>query len=275
MNKNSPFILQKVSNHGTSNPIVARLSYQAVDLVKWLGVENNVREDTFGVMLALQQRLLQCFDIFERMKSAKKTTLIETEESIADGAKTLPYVVGLNEETELFLVSAKSYVRELVNLLNVIFKADLEVNSAVFWDPNGQNQGKVVQWALSEYGEKHPFTKMLLQEDQWIAELIKKRNASEHPGGKSGTLVIENFRQHKDGFIDPSWRREGKSEFPESSLYADIETIMHNMLTIAEEVFIHGLTMFNRFPFVVFLEIPEKDRDPEAPIRYRPQFIFR
>jgi len=74
-----------------------------------------------------------------------------------------------------------------------------------------------------------------------IEELTSMRNAVEHPEGYSGKLVVANFTLGADRRIDePTWHREkdGKAAGEPSSIRADMETSIHNLLTLGEDVFV-------------------------------------
>ncbi|MGH7924513.1 MAG: hypothetical protein ACREQH_07985, partial [Candidatus Binatus sp.] len=108
----------------------------------------------------------------------------------------------------------------------------------------------------------------LVSEQDWVGELIRKRNAAEHPGERSGTLKIENFKVTKEGYlIPPTWRRD---ESPATDVFQDLETYLDNLLTLAEEVLVWCIFHRTESDIQVF-EIPEKDRNPTCPIRLRLQ----
>ncbi len=55
------FEIRKLSDVGTSHPVVARLGLQAADLIKWLDVDEAKRDRlTELYLVTLTQRLLEC-----------------------------------------------------------------------------------------------------------------------------------------------------------------------------------------------------------------------
>ena len=58
---------------------------------------------------------------------------------------------------------------------------------------------------------------------------------------------------------------------PPTDLLADIETAMDNMLTLAEDVLVACITKTAKSSILEFTAIPEKDRNPNYPIRIRVQ----
>ena len=133
--------------------------------------------------------------------------------------------------------------------------------------PLGNGDSKIVKWASSTFGDDDELTLLLRTEQTWVGQCIRKRNAVEHPGGKSGTLTICNVRATTDGkFVFPSWNLDNE---PESDIYTDMRTIMHNMLTVAEDLLVICIKKRLKFSSVEFYEIAEADRNPEIPKRFR------
>ena len=132
-----PFIIQKISNHGTENPIVARLTIQTINLIDWLAVEDGDRKSIIEIYLDLNRRLLSCYDIHQRLVAARDIAVDEAEKVWEQGQYTVPHVIGLQEEVEAFLFAAKTYLREVARLLNALFQANLKNDSSIFWDPKG------------------------------------------------------------------------------------------------------------------------------------------
>jgi hypothetical protein len=84
-------------------------------------------------------------------------------------------------------------------------------------------------------------TKALHSGSAWTCYLGRLRNAVEHPDGLSGKLVIANFTLGADRKIDePTWHRkmDGKVPGEPSFIREDMETIIHSLLTLGENVFV-------------------------------------
>src|SRR3984893_4474676 len=98
---------------------------------------------------------------------------------------------------------------------------------------------------------------MLSREEYWISDIIKLRNAVEHPGGHSGTLVIENFKMTPVGLTPPTWTRVGNEPRPSTFVFHDLDAFQHNMLTFAEDILLFGIANHPIAPQlpVVVLEI--------------------
>ena len=106
---------------------------------------------------------------------------------------------------------------------------------------------------------------MVVTEEKWAGELIYKRNAVEHPGGRAGTLYVENIALSPDGrFILPRWHRDENEPF---GLFPDLETYLDNMLTLAEDLLVSCIHHNMRHEIIQFVEIPIVERNPECPVR--------
>ena len=96
------------------------------------------------------------------------------------------------------------------------------------------------------------------------------RNAVEHPDGYSGRLVIENFRRDPDQKLsEPVWYRlkDGNNATEPSSIRADFDTFIHNLLTLGEDVLVSWANENLEWPEMMEIAvIPEERRDPKTPL---------
>src|SRR5262249_52272463 len=129
-----------------------------------------------------------------------------------------------------------------------------------------------VDFAENTFGSDDGKTKMFKEAIPSIEELIRMRNAVEHPDGFSGKLVIANFRLCADKKIDePTWHREkdGKAAGEPSSIRADMEPSIHNLLTLSEDVFVSWASDHLQVPDMMRVGfIPENKRNPICPIKW-------
>src|SRR3984893_18043638 len=117
-----PFIVQKRSNHGTNNPIVARLSVQTIELLQFAALTEEARGKVFRTYNGdLQRSLLRCYDAVTRLQQARDTTLREVAVAVDQGARSVPFVIGLEDVVNTFLYEAKLYLRDALHVLNVFF----------------------------------------------------------------------------------------------------------------------------------------------------------
>jgi hypothetical protein len=268
-----PFIVPKISAHGAGNPIVARLSLQTHDLLQWCGLSPEKKEEMFGIYFTqLQRRLLKCSDAVVRLKKSRDQSISNVANVVEQGAHSAPFVINLQDELETFLFEAKLFLRDTLNVINVFFATTFN-EARVFIPIQGKKDSKseLVSWGERTLGSEHPFVKMLSTEEYWISDIINSRNAVEHPGGHSGTLMIENFKITPVGLTPPTWTRVGNAPRPSTFVFHDLDVFQHNMLTLAEDLLLCGIENHPIAPHlpVVFFEIPEKERDPKCPVRFR------
>jgi hypothetical protein len=260
--------IQQVSDYGTANSIVARLSLQTSELLQCCRMPQKQKKELFGSMFShVQPKVMACFSIKERLSKeirAHQKKIDETGlELQAQGrAYTLPSILDLRLHAETFLYNAKSALRDFTAVFLVLFSKDFGKKA---------HYHKVHEWAEQHFGSADPLTKML-DHDQatWIARIVKMRNAVEHPDDHSGVLHVENFTVTQRGntaFVtEPMWYLDSETKGP---IAAEMDVFVTNLLTFCEETVVLCLEEFNSgFP-IAFAEIPEAERDPACPMRFR------
>lgn len=262
------FQIKKVSDHGTNNPIVARLSIQTSELINSSTLDKEVRDSLFSLYnFEIQPRLLECEQIYNELKNE---ILIITDGLNNKGLKTqssgrvveVPSIMRLNQRTEQFLYSAKSALRDLSKIFNLFYDTDF----------NEARYDKVLTWTNRELGKESKLSKMIKNDhDLWIEKIVKMRNAIEHPGGYSGTLNIHNFEILADNSVRvPSWHRNDEDRV---SISDDMGVFIFNFLEFAEELLIFCLIETSIPEILGIAEIPVDQRNPECPIRFK--IIFK
>jgi hypothetical protein len=261
------FTFKKISNYGTTNPVVARLNVQTHDLLQWADLPQQRRDDVFGIYDGMKNRLLKCHEAQSRLCAALDETLSDDHFNPDGTLKSRPYLIGLENEVETILYEQKNFLRDLLKVVNIFFNTEFDEASA-FYDAKTGGDGKLTKWAKEALGGDDPFPEMLQHKQGWIGEVIRKRNAAEHPGGKSGTLHIVNFEQAPDGrFNMPVWYRD---DMPPTGIFPDLEDLLDNLLTLAEDVLVSCIVHKNKHvDMIAFVGIPEQERDKKCPKRIR------
>ena len=259
-----PFIIRKISNYGTKHPVIARLKVQTHELLQWADLPKDKLGEVATIYFDMADRLIKCHEAFERLSAALHAAMGEISPTSDSRVLNGPHVIGLKAESETFLYESKNLLRDLVGVVGVFFGVTLDEASA-FCNIKGKGDGKLVKWATARFGAADPFTTMLISEQRWIEELIRKRNAAEHPGKRSGTLHIENFQPLSNGqFLAPSWHRDRN---PSTGIFDDLEAYLSNLLTLAEDMLVSCIHHKTRHKILQFVEIPEQDRMLECPMR--------
>ena len=267
-----PFELKKLLEHGTTNSIVARLSLQILEILKQCHASKDIQDKVGDLyMTSLQTKLLRCWEIEERFKSEFAAAVRTYKPPPAANAPVeVPQIARLEQECHNFVYEAKNFIRDLLQVVNHLYGTTFEEASEFSRAKKGSQS--LVEFAEKTFGPDDGKTKMLKEAVPSIEELISIRNAVEHPDGFSGKLVIENFTLCADRKIDePTWHREkdGKAAGEPSSIRADMETYIHNLLTLGEDVFVSWASdhlQVRDQMRVAF--IPEDKRNPLCPVKW-------
>jgi hypothetical protein len=260
--------IRKVIDRGPDHPVVARLTMQVFELTKAWNVEKATKDELHKLCFDLVKRLLRCEEIIVTLKNKAAKTIAESNEineQNGGAAVSVPHIVTLNSDVETFLYEVKNYLRETLKIINIMYGGSFR-NAGSFVRGNMDDRESVVEWSEREFGEDDKLTRLLKDDREWIEEIMQKRNAAEHPGGRSGTLHIHNFEVDGRGNLIPLiWHRD---DMQKTGLFNDAETILDNLLSFTEDLILLGIKR-NMTAALVFNEIPEDQRDPETPIRFK------
>ncbi|MDO9082967.1 MAG: hypothetical protein Q7U56_06765, partial [Humidesulfovibrio sp.] len=249
------YTISKISNYGCAHPVVARLVVQTQELLKWASLSEEERGAAFDIYYGLKGRLIKCHETYDRLSAALKKSFDGYQPDQDSTIKFHPLIIGIDNELETFLYESKNFLRDLLGIVKIFFDTKF-IDANVFYNTKTDCDGELIKWATKTFGPTDPFTKMLVSDQPWIGELIRKRNAIEHPGGKSGTLNIINIEQSPDSrYVLPVWHRDSMNP---TGIFPDVEVTLDNLLTLAEEMLVHCITHKNHFgDFIAFSEIAE------------------
>ncbi|MBC8445387.1 MAG: hypothetical protein H8D75_01980 [Rhodospirillaceae bacterium] len=265
-------VIKQPTTKAVSHPVTARLVVQMFDAIKLSSLDKEIQDDVLRACMGdLQSRLGKCWDIWERLEVEQKRCNDEYIPSDALGIQ-IPQIFGIEREVDNFLYEAKNLLRDLLNRVVSRCFPDIDFSDASsFFDSKNDGDGPFVRWAELKFGLDDDFTKMLREDQEWIAELVRKRNSVEHPAERSGTLTVQNIEALYDGrIVAPIWQRTGTdAEF----ISVGMATYCQHLLSFAEEVIIFGCIQKSALTqSITFAEIPESDRDPKCPVRYQACF---
>lgn len=267
------FIITKTSDHGTRNPIVARLSVQSRQLMEPFSISQEKKKEIWEILHdKVQRQLLTCYDIWSQTVSRELEIIKEIEE---DGIPTqshgkvasIEQITNLKHLADSFLYSAKSALRDIKSMVCEFFETDFKKRKKI----EDGNYKDLKKWAKENFGESDPFTGLISEDlDLWIDEVYSKRNAVEHPGGHSGYLKISNFAAVRDPeskeweVVIPQWKR---NQDQSSSITRDMEITIENILNFSEDILVQCLLKSGSMVPIVFYEIEREKRDIDCPIR--------
>jgi hypothetical protein len=270
--------IQQISDEGTANPIVARLTIQTQDLLQYfIDLSEQQRQQIFSVMFSdIQPKLLVCSKIANELdgqiKEHQKVVDEKGVQMVGGGAFRLPSISDLQPRAETFLYHAKSVLRDLTKLFAILF--DQTFDSARF--------DLVARWAKKKFGPTDELARMLGTDLEWTKRIVDMRNAVEHPGGHAGHLHVENFTAEKSRILSPAGRRGRENPVvmvtepqwylnteEQGPIASDMLVLVDNLLTLCEQTLILCLNKFKKdFPILIG-EVPEAERDPRCPVRYK------
>jgi hypothetical protein len=257
-----PFVFAKIFEHGTTDPVVARLMLQTHDLVKHTRFNEPTHTAIFEAAFDAASRLIRCGDI--RAKLVEECKKQEQGHHPGNNPKTanIPHVIGLKHEAETFLYEAKNFLRDLTPILNAAFGTTFK-NAGDFAPPKKGGESPVCRWASEQFGPTAKLVEMVRAHQGWMGNLIGMRNAVEHPGGSDGTLHISNYEPLSDGRIErPGWRRDGE---PARLLIDDMTNLCDALLIFAESLIVLIVVDHLISPLMQVYAIPEGRRNPDCP----------
>lgn len=122
------FTIKKLMDHGTSNPIVARLSLQILQIIERCDIPKKTQDKVSALYLeSLQRKLLRCWEIKERFR-VQFNSATSAYEAPKHGGQVvhIPQIDRLTEECHNFLYEAKNYVRDLLYVVNCLYGTDFD-----------------------------------------------------------------------------------------------------------------------------------------------------
>jgi hypothetical protein len=127
------FEVKKQLEHGTKNPIVARLMLQTLELLapSSLPKENT---DKIGEIFvsSLVKKLLRCWEIKERLKSERtKARASYKPPGRNEPAAHVPQIPKIEEECHNFLYEAKNFLRDLVTVFNLLYGTNFTEEASI------------------------------------------------------------------------------------------------------------------------------------------------
>jgi hypothetical protein len=243
---------------------------QTLQILKQSSASQDVQAKVGNLYLnSLQKKLLRCWEIEQRFTENFAAAVEKYKPALAANTGVeVPQIPRL--ECHNFLYEAKNFIRDLLKVVNLLYGTNFDEASEFSRAKKGRQS--LLEFAETTFGLDDTKTKMFKEAGAFVEELIIMRNAVEHPDGHNGKLVIANFTLAADWKIDePAWHREkeGKAVGEPSSIRADMEAFIHNLLTLGEDVFVSWASDHLQVSDVMRIaSIPEDRRNPLCPIKY-------
>lgn len=122
------------------------------------------------------------------------------------------------------------------------------------------------EWAEKAFGRDNRIAKAIAESACWVSELVRMRNAVEHPNGFSGTLTSQNFALIGGSSLPqrPTWFRTGRDP---TEIVGDMTALCFLMLEFGENLIATIVEDNFIAPIFTIGEIPEERRSPDIPMR--------
>lgn len=266
-----PFGFKKVLDHGTKNPIVARLSLQTLTILKSCKIDKAISDRVGTLYLeSLQKKLIRCWEINERLKAEHQKAVERYKPAPPNAPAEIPQIPRLEEEAHNFLYEVKNFIRDLLYVFNKLYGTSFE-EASEFSKPRKPRKS-LVEFAEETFGPDDDRTKMFKEAVPFVEQVIAGRNSVDHPNGHSGILVVKNFSRDESGkLLEPTWHREkdDKRVSEPDPIQADFETTIFNLLGLAEGVFITwAVRNLQDSDLMQIARVPEDKRDASCPVAF-------
>ncbi|HEI9728018.1 TPA: hypothetical protein SLN40_004931 [Serratia marcescens] len=258
--QNVPWVYTKISDFGTSNPLVANTVILADEFLRQLYSHNDSdRIQIIAKVRDIKNVLLNYFLSLQSLidnSNAEIKKFVENEHVMNGKAHAyFPQLKELDGYATDFLISAKRCIQEVSVMVN-------------FFLPLKSKHGRIDR-LLHDVSTNHHNATMLiniLKEHLPMCEHIYSlRNAQEHAATTDTPLIVNNFSfENGNELSPPKWGLKGK-EF--KCVHEEANEIILFLITFFEEVFLSCVSLvFPKFPRyeIVFNENPVKDK----PVRY-------
>lgn len=252
------FQVTQVSDVGTSNPIVARMTIGLFEIIEMSSLPkekaDTLKKYCWDIHVALVAAEKAAKPLLEEIQKIEETLIKNGVQTQSNGnVIDTPGVINL-ENARVFLKYAKQALQILAKAMGFLLEKDF----------NGPHFNKIRDHALVALGAEHIITKLLQEDHEWIVDINTLRNEDEHP--KSGKDFLSGYHITKQP--DGKFLVNVPRFFNDTPIQNRLEVYSHNLLTFSEEMVAH-LVKDHFPPQVTIYDIPEEQRSAEMPKRYR------
>jgi hypothetical protein len=253
--------------HGARDPLVARTILQTAAMAEMFFAKGSEKHRAMmDISWEVLNSLVSLRVVRERLENrvSEIIALVEADlDSHTNGKSPKPLPI-----VEYYDIEFRSFVNEMRRVLSKISELFGVLTPAKF---ESGHFHKALEWARAERGEKSLLALMLAGDQNWIKLWIDVRIAIEHPT-KTKFVETLNFSLEKDRKVRlPTWRfvHPDYNMARPQNLLEVFDTAIKNVLTFFENLQLVLLDGHLPSNFKVgYCDIPESERDPEAPMRY-------
>jgi hypothetical protein len=157
-----PFEFKKVLEHGSTNPIVARLSLQILEILKQCDASKDIQDKVRDLYVdSLLKKLLRCWEIEERFNKEFAAAVGKYRPpATANAPVEVPQIARLDEECHNFLYEAKNFIRDLLQVVNQLYGTTFK-EASEFFRARKKGSRSLVEFAEKTFGVDDAKTKMI------------------------------------------------------------------------------------------------------------------
>jgi hypothetical protein len=200
------FVSYKIDDVGTGNFIVSRLMIDLPKIVELYVLDEELNQSLVNIIYDTAYRIITCNKIYQSLYDevsnideeirSNKYVIVSQRETI-----NRPHIISLNPNCENFLYHAKSTLRELIRVVEILYGIELKTRDfdkiSDFLSKNQENNIELAKF-------------LQLHNERWIKYLVEMRNYIEHPYNDKvdRKLEIGNYRVDfkNQQFVPPIWR---------------------------------------------------------------------
>jgi hypothetical protein len=258
-NPHTRFVAAVADKVGSSNPIVARVLLQGLEILNGAVFDRRInKEAVVRELHAIKEALVACHKVAERVVSHVTGVVSDGEKHGLPGDERgsfnpFPQVPDLEADATTFLIHAKRAIRRISQLPSIF----LSIPGDSDFDHLLKRLGKVA--AAREMIE---FVRDNAPGIRYLSEL---RNCQEHPK-KGRQTIIDNFKVLPNGSVAlPMWYVSGDTPRP---VAAEMRQAIEFLIMMAEAMLIHLVMacVTKNFPFIIQ---PIEPVNPTNPMKYR------
>ncbi len=208
INPHTPFVAAVTDNVGSSNPIVARVLLQGLEILNGAAFDRPIdKEAVIRELHAIKEALVACHKVAERVVSHVARVVDDGEKHGLPGddrgsLNPFPQVPDLEADATTFLIHAKRAIRRISQLPSIFF--------AIPRDSDFDHLLKRIE----KVAAARAMTKFVRDNAPGIRYLSELRNCQEHPK-KGRHTMIDNFKVLPNGSVAvPMWYVSGETPRP-------------------------------------------------------------
>ena len=224
-----PFIFKKILDHGASNPIVARLIMQTLEIIKFCDIAEHTKRQVVDSIEALSQG--SSFTAGRSGSDSNRSSVRQWRPR--QRSLTSPTYFALRRSVVPSCTKSRTTSRP-AKVFNLLYGTNFK-EAREFSRPKKKGGESLVKFASNDLAQTIGEQSCFKEAVGWVEYSIDHRNAVEHPGGYSGELVRSRTSlEIADGKAAEPVPFRVKGDVPldisPSSICADMDLAIHKNL---------------------------------------------